>query len=187
MNKYREGAYHVHKLCLTCLVFVFCCRLHRADSIPMHLRNGSIPSVSVSSSTTDRGTPSVKNLWRTPSDQSSTYKKYSPATTASSSPSTSMFKQKHKWETSLETVESNLALRVSSQSSINRDHPNMGDNDARPQMPNNMITSSDTTLHHNHRHHHRYPIISPSDSPAPGEVGKTVEPSTGNSLTYIVV
>lgn len=186
MNKYREGAYHVHKLCLTCLVYVFRCRLHRADSIPMHLRNGSIPSVSVSSSTIDRGTPSVKNLRRTPSDQSSTYKKYSPATTASSSPSTSMFKQKHKWETSLETVESNLALRVSSQSSINRDHPNLGDNDARPQMPNNMISSSDTTLHH-HRHHHRYPIISPSDSPAPGEVGKTVEPSTGNSLTYIVV
>ena len=168
------------------------CRVNRTDSISMQMRNGFIPngsnpSITVSSSTIDRGTPSVKNLRRTPSDQSSTYKKYSPATTASSSPSTSMFKQKHKWETSLETVESNLALRVSSQSSINRDHPNLGDNDARPQMPNNMISSSDTTLHHNHRHHHRYPVISPSDSPAPGEVGKTVEPSTGNSLTYIVV
>ena len=170
------------------------CRVNRTDSISMQMRNGFIPngsnpSITVSSSTIDRGTPSVKNLRRTPSDQSSTYKKYSPATTstASSSPSTSMFKQKHKWETSLETVESNLALRVSSQSSLNRDHPNMGDNDARPQMANNMISSSGTNLHHHHHHHHCYPIISPSDSPALGEVGKTVQPYTGISFAYIMV
>ena len=145
----------------------------------MHLRNSSIPSVSVSSSTIDRGTPSV----RTPSDQSSTYKKYSPTTTTSSSPSILMFKQKRKWEisgASLETVESNVALSVSAQTNLDRNHANMGDNDTRPQMANNMTSSSETTLHH---HHHHYPRISPSDSPAPGEVGKTVEPSSGNSFT----
>ena len=123
--------------------------------------NGSNPSITVSSSTIDRGTPSVKNLRRTPSDQSSTYKKYSPTTTASSSPSILMFKQKRKWEingASLETVESNVALSVSAQTNLNRNHTNMGDNDTRPQMANN-ISSSETTLHH---HHHHYPSISQS-------------------------
>ena len=170
------------------------CRVNRTDSISMQMRNGFIPngsnpSITVSSSTIDRGTPSVKNLRRTPSDQSSTYKKYSPATTASSSPSTSMFKQKRKLEisgTSLETVESNIPLRISTQTNLDRDLANMGDNDTRSQMPNNMISSSETALHHHHHHHH-YPRISPSNSPAPGEVGKTVEPSTGNSFAYIMV
>ena len=87
-------------------------------------------------STTDCGTPSTKNLQRTPSDQSSSYKKYSPATTARSNPSTLMFKQKHKSESSLETVESNTALRVSSQSNLDRDHANVGDNDTCPQVAN---------------------------------------------------
>ena len=122
----------------------------------------------------------MKNLQRTPSEQSSTYKKYSPTTTASSSSSILMFKQKRKWEisgASLETVESNVALSVSAQTNL----ANMGDNDTCPQMANNMISSSETTLHHHHHHH--YPSISPSDSLAPGEVGKTVQPSSGNSFT----
>ena len=154
----------------------------------MHLRNGFVPSVSASSSTIDRGIPSMKNLQRTSSDQSSTCKKYSPTTTASSSPSILMFKQKRKWEisgASLETVESNVALSVSAQTNLDRNHANMGDNDTRPQMANNMISSSETTLHHHHHQH--YPSISSSDSPVPGEVGKTVEPSSGNSFAYIMV
>ena len=106
-------------------------------------------------STTDCGTPSMKNLQRTPSDQSSSYKKYSPATTARSNPSTLMFKQKHKSESSLETVESNTALRVSSQSNLDRDHANVGDNDTCPQVAN----SSSETTHHHHRQH--YPSVSP--------------------------
>ena len=167
------------------------CRLNRTNSISMEMRNGIIPidsnpSITVSSSTIDRGTPSVKNLRRTPSDQSSTYKKYSPTTTASSSPSILMFKQKRKWEisgASLETVESNVALSVSAQTNLDRNHANMGDNDTRPQMANNMTSSSETTLHH---HPHPYPRT-PSDSPAPGEVGETVAPSSGNSFAYIMV
>ena len=94
-----------------------------------------------------------------------------------------MFKQKRKWEisgASLETVESNVALRVSAQSNLDRNHANMDDNDTRPQMANNVISSSETALHHH------YPRTS-SDLPAPGKVGKTVEPSSGNSFAYIMV
>jgi len=76
------------------------------------------------------------------------------STTASSNLSTSMFKQKRTWEisgTSLETVESDVSLRISAQT-------NLGiDTDTRSQMTNNMINSSEA-----HLHHHHHPRIFPS-------------------------
>ena len=80
------------------------------DSIPMYSRNGSTPNISISNSTIDCDTPSVKNLQATASDQnSSIYKKpHSLSTTASSSPS---FCMKYKCETSLEMEENGVFVQ----------------------------------------------------------------------------